>query len=106
VQQNMLHFRDIILELKYTRNRSVKMYGNELAQTTQKYLEQNIEITDIKMGLRCKDCGHTWGIKVSLDIDMMSQTPKFICTVCHQKRLVAWNEGTNYYGYDKEISQK
>jgi predicted nucleic-acid-binding Zn-ribbon protein len=46
----------------------------------------NIEV--ITIGVRCKDCGHTWGVRLHGEIDMSKiNLKRFMCDKCLEKSI-------------------
>lgn len=84
--------------------RRAKMPIHEISQIFQRYIPSEVEVVNIRIGLRCSACGNEWGIKVNDEEELIRQVQKFICLPCYQKFIQEKSVRSEYYDHKESYN--
>lgn len=84
----------------------VGMNDHEISDILRKYMHETVEVTDIRIGLRCSVCGHTWGVRVEDTQELIKQIQKLVCLPCYQKAIENRNVRNVHYEQNTKTFHK
>jgi hypothetical protein len=75
---------------------------HEISNILYKYMKDTVTLTDIRFGFRCEVCGHSWGIAVSDNEELLRQSQRMICLECYHRSLEENNNKGNVEDEENE----